>query len=128
MTLQEWKDQMAERFTGKFMRTGGSTTEIRHKTLEDVDGEGCCPIIALEFESNTESHDASNSRAEMVGIGLGLDPKDVEMILDASDYLSGELTTTGSRDSRYLRYWMLAVLCDIECWQSWLTHKKTLLI
>ena len=106
MTLQEWKDQMAKRFTGKFMRTGATVQDIRHKTLKDVDGEGCCPIIAFGFEDGMEFYDASNRCADTAGIGLGLAPDDVGVIMDASDHLSIHL----GKDSRELRQWMLHVL------------------
>ena len=103
MTLKEWKGQMAERFAGQFTILPGDGDAIRHKTLDDVDGTRCCPIIAFGFEDGMEFYDASNRCADTAGIGLGLDPNDVGLIMDASDYVE-------IPDAVPLRQWMLDVL------------------
>ena len=82
MTLEEWKEQMAERFTGRFdITTGG---RVRHDTRTDVDNARCCPIIAFAFDDD-DFVDASNRCADLAGIALGLDPDDVGKIMDAAD-------------------------------------------
>lgn len=103
MTLEEWKGQMAERFTGRFDITAGG--KVRHDTRTDIDDSRCCPIIAFAFEDDDDFVDASNRCADLAGIGLGLDPDDVGEIMDAADGDYGP-----ARGPLPLREWMEAVL------------------
>ncbi|MCY4400864.1 MAG: hypothetical protein OXE96_16215 [Gemmatimonadetes bacterium] len=106
MTLEEWKDEMAERFTGRFAVVASEVqNRVRHDTRTDVDGNPCCPITAYAFEDDDDFVDASNRCADLAGIGLGLDPDDVGTIMDAADDV-----LTGSDRTRELRRWMDAVL------------------
>ena len=108
MTLQEWKDQMAERFTGRFTLVEMEEVHVkrvRHATRLDVDGKPCCPIVAFSFDEDDDYTDCSNRCADLLGIAHGLSPEDVERIMDASD---GSCDAhDGTKD---LRAWMDAVL------------------
>ena len=110
LSLVEWRRQMAEAFAGRFYENADGA--IRHDTRKDVDGAACRPIIAFAFVPGEEFTDMSNRCADLLGIAVGLDPENVNAIMDAADDLAGNAS------SAELRRWMKAVLVHGKVYEA----------
>lgn len=117
MTLEEWKEAMEERLAGQFEIVSigimAKVLVIRHREWTEEDGNQCCPLIAFAFPDPDGSkgvYDGSNACAEFVGIGIGLDPDDVAVVMDAAD----DRACLSGRKGEELREWMEEVLVHGE--------------